>query len=105
MPPGREPYYRSDLALVHHLGFGSHADACAPGILVLLEGVRQRGARPGSACPTTAGRTVPGAATTSATRTSSSARRWFRNFSSGAGSTWPWERRSGRRRCPSGCGP
>jgi SAM-dependent methyltransferase len=30
------PYYRRDLALVHHLGFGFHADACAPGILSLL---------------------------------------------------------------------
>jgi SAM-dependent methyltransferase len=37
-----EPYYRSDLALVHHLGFGFHADACAPGILKLLEPVRAR---------------------------------------------------------------
>lgn len=36
------PYYRDDLALVHHLGFGFHADACAPGILRLLEPVRQR---------------------------------------------------------------
>lgn len=36
------PYYRSDLALVHHLGFGFHADACAPGILALLEPVRER---------------------------------------------------------------
>jgi SAM-dependent methyltransferase len=36
---GREPYYRQDLALVHHLGFGFHADACAPGILRLLEPV------------------------------------------------------------------
>ena len=35
-----EPYYRRDLALVHHLGFGFHADACAPGILALLEPVR-----------------------------------------------------------------
>ncbi|MGI9647916.1 MAG: class I SAM-dependent DNA methyltransferase [Acidimicrobiia bacterium] len=34
-----EPYYRKDLALVHHLGFGSHADKCAPGILRLLEPV------------------------------------------------------------------
>jgi len=33
-------YYRSDLALVHHLGFGAHARACAPGILQLLEPVR-----------------------------------------------------------------
>ena len=38
-----EPYYRHDLALVHHLGFGLHADACAPGILELLEPVRTRG--------------------------------------------------------------
>src|SRR5918999_4550651 len=36
------PYYRDDLALVHHLGFGFHADACAPGILALLEPVRNR---------------------------------------------------------------
>jgi SAM-dependent methyltransferase len=36
------PYYRPDLALVHHLGFGFHADACAPGILALLEPVRER---------------------------------------------------------------
>jgi SAM-dependent methyltransferase len=33
-------YYREDLALVHHLGFGFHAEACAPGILALLEPVR-----------------------------------------------------------------
>jgi hypothetical protein len=31
-----EPYYRHDLALVHHRGFGHHADRCAPGILDLL---------------------------------------------------------------------
>ena len=37
------PYYRADLALVHHLGFGFHADACAPGILELLSPVRARG--------------------------------------------------------------
>jgi SAM-dependent methyltransferase len=36
------PYYRRDLALVHHRGFGFHADACAPGILELLETVRER---------------------------------------------------------------
>ncbi len=36
------PYYRSDLALVHHLGFGFHADDCAPGILELLRPVRER---------------------------------------------------------------
>src|SRR5579859_1316407 len=34
------PYYRRDLALVHHLGFGFHADLVAPGILSLLEPVR-----------------------------------------------------------------
>ncbi len=38
-----EPYYRRDLALVHHRGFGFHADACAPGILDWLEPVRARG--------------------------------------------------------------
>ncbi|MDP9329529.1 MAG: class I SAM-dependent methyltransferase [Actinomycetota bacterium] len=37
------PYYRRDLALIHHLGFGFHADDCAPGILKLLEPVRERG--------------------------------------------------------------
>jgi len=36
------PYYRRDLALVHDRGFGFHADRCAPGILALLEPVRQR---------------------------------------------------------------
>ena len=36
------PYYRDDLALVHHLGFGFHADLTAPGILALLEPVRER---------------------------------------------------------------
>jgi SAM-dependent methyltransferase len=35
-------YYRRDLALVHHRGFGFHAQACAPGILALLEPVRSR---------------------------------------------------------------
>ena len=38
----RHDYYQADLALVHHLGFGFHADACAPGILSLLEPVRAR---------------------------------------------------------------
>jgi SAM-dependent methyltransferase len=37
-----EPYYRADLARVHHLGFGFHADLCAPGILALLEPVGER---------------------------------------------------------------
>ncbi len=35
------PYYRQDLALVHHLGFGFHADLVAPGILGLLEPIRE----------------------------------------------------------------
>lgn len=35
--------YRRDLALVHHRGFGFHADRCAPGILRLLDPVLQRG--------------------------------------------------------------
>lgn len=36
------PYYRADLARVHHVGFGFHADACAPGILALLAPVLER---------------------------------------------------------------
>ena len=43
MSENREPYYRRDLALVHHLGFGFHADRCAPGILSRLEPVKERG--------------------------------------------------------------
>ena len=35
-------YYRDDLALVHHRGFGLHADLCAPGIIELLEPVRKQ---------------------------------------------------------------
>jgi SAM-dependent methyltransferase len=42
MAPAETPYYRPDLALVHHKGFGFHAAACAPGILRLLEPVRER---------------------------------------------------------------
>ena len=38
-----DPYYRQDLALAHHLGFGQHADLVAPGILRLLQPVRDRG--------------------------------------------------------------
>ena len=34
--------YRRDLANVHHLAFGAHADACAPGILALLAPVLDR---------------------------------------------------------------
>jgi len=41
-PSDRDPYYRADLALIHHLGFGFHADACAPGIIDLLASVRDR---------------------------------------------------------------
>jgi SAM-dependent methyltransferase len=37
-----EPYYRAPLARIHHEGFGFHADACAPGILALLEPIRER---------------------------------------------------------------
>jgi SAM-dependent methyltransferase len=40
--PPDDLYYRHDLALVHHRGFGFHAEACAPGILELLEPVRRR---------------------------------------------------------------
>ena len=36
------PYYRDNLALVHHRGFGFHADMCAPGIVALLGPVRDR---------------------------------------------------------------
>ena len=36
------PYYRADLARIHHEGFGFHADAVAPGILELLEPIRLR---------------------------------------------------------------
>ncbi len=41
-PMTTEPYYRRDLALIHHLGFAHHADRCAPGILQLLRPVRER---------------------------------------------------------------
>jgi len=36
------PYYRADLALIPHVAFGFHADDCAPGILSLLEPIRER---------------------------------------------------------------
>jgi SAM-dependent methyltransferase len=39
---GRDPYYRRDLALVHHRGFGFHADGCAPDLVGLLAPVRER---------------------------------------------------------------
>jgi SAM-dependent methyltransferase len=38
----RYPYYRADLARVHHLGFGFHADACARGVLDSLAPLRDR---------------------------------------------------------------
>jgi SAM-dependent methyltransferase len=38
-------YYRRDLALVHHRGFGFHADACAPAIVRLLDPLRMAGGR------------------------------------------------------------
>jgi SAM-dependent methyltransferase len=41
--PLSDPYYRQDLATVHHRGFAFHAEACAPGILHLLQPVRERG--------------------------------------------------------------
>lgn len=43
MPPARTPYYSHDLATVHHKGFAFLAEACAPGVLALLEPVRSRG--------------------------------------------------------------
>lgn len=44
MTPGRRdgPYYRHDLAAIHDEGFGFHAEACAPGVLALLEPVLER---------------------------------------------------------------
>jgi len=42
MDAADRPYYRHDLAFVHHRGFGFHADGCAPGILRLLEPIRKR---------------------------------------------------------------
>lgn len=36
------PYYRRDLALVHHRSFGHHAELCAAGILALLAPLRGR---------------------------------------------------------------
>lgn len=38
-----ERYYGPDLALVHHLGFGFHADRCAPGVIELLRPVADGG--------------------------------------------------------------
>src|ERR1700722_2420928 len=43
MRPVADTYYHRDLALVHHRGFGFHADATAPGILALLEPLRASG--------------------------------------------------------------
>jgi hypothetical protein len=38
-----EPYYRADLAFVHGEASGFHAARCAPGLLALLEPVRDAG--------------------------------------------------------------
>ena len=38
-----QPYYRADLARIHHAGFGFHADAVAPGVLELLVPVLANG--------------------------------------------------------------
>jgi SAM-dependent methyltransferase len=43
MAAGDDRWYRRDLALVHHLGYGFHADNTAPGILATLAPVRERG--------------------------------------------------------------
>jgi SAM-dependent methyltransferase len=37
-----EPYYKTDLARIHHLGFAFHADRCAPGLLAFLEPTLER---------------------------------------------------------------
>jgi SAM-dependent methyltransferase len=37
-----DPYYRDDLAYVFDQGYGFHAESCAPGLLGLLEPIRQR---------------------------------------------------------------
>lgn len=42
-PYGGDPYYRQDLAHIHDIGFGFHADRVAVGILRLLEPVRAAG--------------------------------------------------------------
>ena len=39
----RLPYYRANLARIHHEGFGFHADAVAPGIVQLLQPALERG--------------------------------------------------------------
>lgn len=41
--PVNQDNYRSNLSLVYHRGFATHARASAPGILSLLEPVRERG--------------------------------------------------------------
>ena len=42
MSAPEEPYYRPDLARIHHLGFAFHADDTAPGVLALIQPVRER---------------------------------------------------------------
>src|SRR4051794_12802308 len=36
------PYFGTDLARIHHEGFGFHADSVAPGVLEILDPVRDR---------------------------------------------------------------
>lgn len=43
MSTGDEFLYREALARIHHEAFGFHADACAPGILAVLDDVKARG--------------------------------------------------------------
>jgi SAM-dependent methyltransferase len=42
MDPSGDPFYRHDLAVVHHRGFARHAAACAPAIVEFLAPVRAR---------------------------------------------------------------
>jgi SAM-dependent methyltransferase len=42
VPGATGPYYRHDLAVVHHHGFSFHAALCAPGIIDILSSVRAR---------------------------------------------------------------
>ena len=40
-----DQFYRADLSLIHHQGFGFHAELVAPGVLALLAPVLERGGR------------------------------------------------------------
>lgn len=42
MDGSEDPYYRTDLALVHHRGYSFHADGCAEGVLSALEPILER---------------------------------------------------------------